>query len=174
MKSFLRIKRKKSPEIPQQSFHPEQHANIAAGPSGSRVQPNTRLEGGYMYCVLSEPMFPGLTVALDEGDGVGQQIAFQDGMDEDPASFPASRTRIPGIVTGDDYRNDPPSELPDPRYRDRYERLFLSPSAESTRDKKGVDTGPVDVSRCMCLNRDNVGSHLPPISCEESSQGHVA
>ena len=110
-----------------------------------------------------------LTLQPDEGG----EMSPQDGTDEN-LQPPAPRASTSSVVIAGDsgYRNPPiASKLhPIPRWPNIHADVFLSPSAEDTSDTEGeIDHEVVDPPVGTCTSHDDVDSHLPCVSCGESS-----
>ena len=109
MKKLLKIRRKKSPQPPQNPISPENPVDVTAGKSGFQTGLSALSEGEsspYQDCRGC----PDWTIGRDEGGGVASRMVPPDGMDEDQ-EHPASEPSTPAVMIGDaDCRDEPTSE----------------------------------------------------------------
>ena len=109
MKHFLKVKRKKSPEPPQQSGSSGRPADVAAAP---QAELDVTFDGRH-----SLPRHDlgadqsDLAIPLAEGGWVGPRVMFQDRTDMDQ-ELPASGAWIPSFAILDTWHGNRPTSEP--------------------------------------------------------------
>ena len=145
---FTKIKRKKSPQPPQQPIPPAKPADIVAGPPDSQEELDVipdegrNLSNEGLEADSTDP-----TVQLDEGEKEGSQVLIQDGtggVRELPASGAStSSAAIGGTGCASEWFRFP--------QRAQHSRgpIFLFLLAEGPGNTGGEETEPAEISTSM-------------------------